>query len=130
MLTKDIGPTEERVRAVVDARQPENAHELWSFLGQVNYSARFILQYATISDPLRRLTRKDMPFVFGREQIAAFNTLKEELAKAMKLAHFDKKALTNVIAEASPVGLGAVLKQEQSEESSCCELRQPQSVEH
>ena len=44
---KGIGPTENRVKAVVDAREPENIHELRSFLGLVNYSARFIPQYAT-----------------------------------------------------------------------------------
>ena len=32
----------------------------------------------------------------------------------MKLAHFGKEAPTKVIADASPVGLGAVLVQEQS----------------
>ena len=37
-----IGPTEERVRAVVEARQPENMHELSSFLRLVNYSSKCI----------------------------------------------------------------------------------------
>ena len=112
---KGIGPTEERVRAVVEARQPENMHELRSFLGLVNYSARFIPGFATISEPLRKLTRKDVPFVFGREQCTAFSVLKKKLTNAMKLAHFDKEAPTKVIADASPVGLGAVLVQEQSQ---------------
>ena len=40
--------------------------------------------------------------------------LKRKLTNAIKLAHFDKEAPTNVIADASPVGLGAVLVQEQS----------------
>ena len=51
---KGIGPTEERGRAIVEARQPENMH-LRSFLGLVNYSARFITGVATISEPLRKL---------------------------------------------------------------------------
>ena len=112
---KGIGQTEERVRAVVEARQPENMHELRSLLGLVNYIARFIPGFATISEPLRKLTRKDVPFVFGREQCTAFSVLKKKLTNAMKLAHFDKEAPTKVIADASPVGLGAVLVQEQSQ---------------
>lgn len=36
------GPNEERVRAVVEAREPQNASEIQSFLGLVNYSSRFI----------------------------------------------------------------------------------------
>ena len=109
-----ICPTEERMRAVVEARQHENMHELRSFLGLVNYSVRFIPGFATISEPLRKLTRKDMPVVFGREQITAFSVLKQKLTNAMKLAHFDKETPTKVIVDASPVGLGAILVQEQS----------------
>ena len=56
-----------------------------------------------------------MPFVFGREQCTAFSVLKRKLTNAIKLAHFDKEAPTQVIADASPVGLGAVLVQEQSQ---------------
>ena len=52
----------------------------------------------------------------GREQCTAFSVLKKKLTNAMKLAHFDdKEAPTKVIADASPVGLGAVLVQEQSQ---------------
>ena len=65
---KGIRPTEQRVRVVVKARQPENIHELRSFLGIVNYSATFIPGFATISKPLRKLTRKDVSFVIGRER--------------------------------------------------------------
>ena len=79
------------MRAVVEARQPENMHELSSFFGLVNYSARFIPGFATISEPLRKLTRKDVPFVFGREQCTAFSVLKQKLTNAIKLAHFDKE---------------------------------------
>ncbi|KAJ8357908.1 hypothetical protein AAFF_G00056420 [Aldrovandia affinis] len=45
---KGIGPTEERVRAVAEAREPENAAEVRSFLGLVGYSSRFIPQFATL----------------------------------------------------------------------------------
>ena len=54
-----------------------------------------------------------MPFNFGPEQKQAFSALKAELAKATILAYFDKEAPTQVIADASPVGLGAVLVQTQ-----------------
>ena len=112
---RGIGPTEERVKAVVDARRPENVHELRSFLGLVNYSVRFIPQYATISEPLIRLTRKDTPFAFDIEHTTAFETLKQKLENAVQLVHYDKDAPTMVIADASPVGLGAVLVQRQQD---------------
>ena len=110
---KGIGPTEERVRAILEAREPENITELRSFLGLANYSSRFIPHFATLTEPLRRLTRKDTPYTFGPEQKAYFQSLKESMARAGTLAYFDKTAPTKVVADASPVGLGAVLLQEQ-----------------
>ncbi len=110
---KGIGPTNDRVKAVKDAREPKTTAELRSFLGLISYSSRFIPQFFTISEPLRKLTKKDAPFIFGAEQRASFQALKDSLAHATTLAYFDKHAPTKVIADASPVGLGAVLTQVQ-----------------
>jgi len=113
---KGIGPTEERVKAVVEAREPTTASEVHSFLGLVNFSGRFIPDLATISDPLRQLTKKNVPFTFGDEERRAFNRLKEALAEAGTLAYFDSERPTRVITDASPIGLGAVLVQKQGDE--------------
>jgi len=51
------------VKAVVDAREPTNAAEVRSFLGLVNFTARFIPDLATVSAPLRQLTKNGEPFV-------------------------------------------------------------------
>ena len=66
-----------------------------------------------VSEPLRHLTKSGTPFVFGGEQKKAFQGLKEQLAPAETLGYFDKDTPTQVIANASPVGLGAVLTQKQ-----------------
>ena len=59
------------------------------------------------------LTRKDTPFRFGPEQKQAFSTFKAQLARAPTLAYFDKHVPTQVIVDASPVGIGAVWVQNQ-----------------
>ena len=76
-----------------------------------NYNSRFIPHFATLSETLRKLTRKDVPFQYGPEQELVFKTLKQRVAEAGTLAYFDKIAATKVIADASPAGLGAVLVQ-------------------
>ena len=48
----------------------------------------------------------------GQRAGDGFVKLKKELADSSMLAYFDKDAPTRVIADASPVGLGAVLVQE------------------
>ena len=50
------------IEAVVQAKEPTNAEEVRSFLGLANFSARFIPNLASITEPLRELTRKDVPF--------------------------------------------------------------------
>ena len=109
---KGIGPTADRVKAVLEVEEPKSVSDVHSFLGLANYSSRFIPHFATLSKPLRRLTRKETPFEFGPEQ-KSFKCLKQKMAEACTLAYFDKNAPTQIIADASPVGLGAVLIQEQ-----------------
>lgn len=101
----------DKVEAVTKAREPQNASETRSFLGLVNYCGRFIPDLATISEPLRRLTKAGVPFVFGKEQKGAFKELKKRLSSAETLGYFDKDAPTQIVADASLVELGAVLTQ-------------------
>lgn len=108
-----IGPAEDKVKAIVDAREPQSASEVRSFLGLANYNARFIPDFATVTEPLQKLTKKGVRFEFGEEQKNAFNELKRRLSSADNLGYFDKDAKTLIIADASPVGLGAILIQEQ-----------------
>ena len=114
LSTLGIGPTDSKVQAVVNAIEREYAAEVRSFMGLVNFSAKFIPNLATVAEPLRQLTRKGVAFKWDGEQKEAFKALKETLASAETLAYYDKDANTRVIADASPVGLGAVLVQEQN----------------
>ena len=82
-------------------------------MGLANYNARFIPDFATVAETLRRLTKKGVRFEFGDEQRKAFTELKKRLSSAEILGYFDKDAKTLIISDASLVGLGAVLIQEQ-----------------
>ena len=103
LCAKGIKPTDDRIAAVKNARQPENASEVRSFLGLVNFSAKFVPDLASISEPLRQLTKKGQPFVFGKKEMEAFQKLKQCISNAGILAFFDPNRKTQVIADASPV---------------------------
>ena len=103
--------TENKVEAIINARQPQNSSEVKSFLGLVNFSARFIPNMASIAEPLRKLTRKSEPFIWGDEQQQSFDNLKESLSTASNLGYFDRRDKTQVICDAGPVGIGCVLVQ-------------------
>jgi len=85
----------------------------WSekFLGSCELLCRFIPNLATFADPLWKLMRKNERFVFGQEQQDVFQALKVNLMSAQTLGRYNPKARTDVIADASPVGFGAVLVQ-------------------
>lgn len=59
MSAKGIGPEQRKVDAVMNARAPKTPGEVRSFLGLANYRSRFIADYATVSEPLRKLTRSN-----------------------------------------------------------------------
>ena len=44
--------SEERVKAIAEAPAPKNQFEMRSFLGSIQFCAKFIPQFATISAPL------------------------------------------------------------------------------
>lgn len=115
LTAKGIDPARSKVEAVVNAREPQNASEVRSFLGLVNYCARFIPNFATLTEPLRRLTKKNQPFIFGPEQKTSFKSLKEALGNAKTLGYYDVKAKTQIITDASPVGIAGILVQIQDE---------------
>ena len=108
-----IGVDGDKVKAVLEERQPSTATEIRIFLGLVYFSSRIIPNLATIAEPQRRLTRSGVKYQWESEHENAFKKQKELMAKSCTLAYFDPKAMTKVIAYTSLVGLGAVLVQQQ-----------------
>ncbi|XP_065064039.1 uncharacterized protein K02A2.6-like [Rhopilema esculentum] len=115
LTDKGIHPDKSKVDAVNNAKVPTNATEVRSFLGLVNFCSHFIKDYATLTEPLRKLTRKETTFAWNKEQQASFTKLKESLTNASTMAYYQPHADTEVIVDASPVGLGAILTQKQQD---------------
>ena len=108
-----VSPSEEKIAAIRDARSPKDASEVRPFMGLVQYSAKFMPDLASIARPIQDLTRKGVPFVWGTEQQKAFQELKRLITQAETLAYYQVGCRTRIVAVASPVGLGAVLTQQQ-----------------
>ncbi|CAC5416418.1 unnamed protein product [Mytilus coruscus] len=108
-----ISPDPKKVQAVKDAEAPTTVPELRSFLGMTNYSSRFIRHYASICEPLRRLTRHNTDWEWNPEQQQAFDNLKNELSSETVMTYFNPALQIDILVDASPVGLGAILSQNQ-----------------
>ncbi|XP_062541036.1 uncharacterized protein K02A2.6-like [Armigeres subalbatus] len=106
-----IKPDTDKLESIRRFREPKSAEEVRSFLGLVNYLSKFIPNLATLTYPLRRLTVQKQSFVWGSEEQVAFEKLKAHMVRPTTLGHFDASDRTQLVADASPVGLGAVLMQ-------------------
>ena len=109
-----ISPDPKKVATINNGNPPTNAHEVRSFLGMTNYCSRFIPNYSTITAPLRTLTRSDQPWAWTSSQQQAFDQLKHLLTSDTVLSYFDPHKKATILVDASPVGLGAILCQNNS----------------
>ena len=61
-------------------------------MGIENYCHQFIANFSTITEPLRRLTKKNQKFIWGKEQQKAFQTLKQKLTRAEVMCYYNSIA--------------------------------------
>ena len=102
-----------KVEALKTAEPPSNVSGLKSFLGMTNYSSQFIKNYANKTAKLRELLVEKNKWEWNYAHQKSFETLKHALQESNVLGCFDTKAITKVIVDASPTGLGAMLVQTQ-----------------
>ena len=106
---RGLHKTPAKIDAISDARCPVNVTELRSFLGLVNYYARFLPNLATTLHPLNELLQKGVEWRWTADCTTAFDTVKAQIASDLVLTHFDSALPVRVASDASPYGLGAVL---------------------
>ena len=104
-----VQPTPEKSRAVLDAPEPTNLRQLRSYLGMLQYYARFLPHLATVAAPLYALQTKEAVWSWEASQRRAFAETKRLLASAPVLAHYDPTQPLILTTDASPYGVAAVL---------------------
>lgn len=105
-----ISADDNKVKTIRDLRSPTSKEEVRSFLS-VTYLGKFIPNLGTTTETLRQLTKQDVRFTWTDQHQENFDKLKTALAKLTTLAYFDPTRRIRLIADASPVALGAVLLQ-------------------
>lgn len=107
-----VEPDPEKVRAIREFPRPITVSDLRRFLGMASYYRRFISGFAEIAQPLHALTEKDTPFQWSPNCEEAFQKLLHCLSSTPVLGYPDFQQQFVVETDASNIGLGAVLRQE------------------
>lgn len=112
----------DKIKVVRDYPVPTNVKEVRRYLGFIGYYRKYVKDYCKIAEPLTKLTRKDVSFIWSQECSEAFEILKQKLLQPPILAYprFDGTKFI-LQTDASTKGLGFILAQKQDgEEKVIC----------
>lgn len=109
----DMGilPDNSKLHAVMQYPKPVDGDGTMRFVAFANYYRRFIKNFAELTQPLNKLTRKNTKFEWTKECENAFITLKNNLIKPPILAYPNFTQPFRITVDASKVACGAVLSQ-------------------
>ncbi|CAH1229798.1 RTL1 [Branchiostoma lanceolatum] len=107
-----ISPDPNNTSRVENWPTPVSQKDVRSFLGLASFYRKFVPSFATVADPLTRLTDKNQRFQWTESCQAAFNTLKRLLTHTPVLSFPDFRHEFVLATDASTTGIGAVLCQD------------------
>nr|GFA27074.1 reverse transcriptase domain-containing protein [Tanacetum cinerariifolium] len=102
-----------KVDVISKLPHPTTVKCIRSFLGHAGFYQRFIQNFAKIVRPITRLLEKDTRFLFSKECVEAFQTLKRKLTEAPILISPDLDLPFELMCNASDFATGAALGQRQ-----------------
>lgn len=112
-LTRDgLKVDDNKVEAISKMPQPTDVQGIQRFLGMTKYLAKFLPDLSADTEPLRRLTHKDTPYIWTEEQTHAFQNVKSKVQTTPCLRYFDPAIETEGQGDASENGLGFALLQQ------------------
>ncbi|GKD11033.1 reverse transcriptase domain-containing protein [Tanacetum coccineum] len=100
-----------KVDVITKLPHPTTVKGIRNFLGHAGFYRRFIQDFSKIARPMTHLLEKETLFIFSKECIEAFETLKIKLTQAPILVALDWDLPFEIMCDASDFDVGAVLGQ-------------------
>ncbi|GKA91584.1 reverse transcriptase domain-containing protein [Tanacetum coccineum] len=100
-----------KVDVIAKLPHPTTVKGVRSFLGHAGFYRRFIQDFSKIARPMTHLLEKETPFVFSKDCIDTFQTLKKKLTEAPILVVPNWNLPFELMCDASDFAIGAVLGQ-------------------
>nr|GEV27989.1 reverse transcriptase domain-containing protein [Tanacetum cinerariifolium] len=101
-----------KVDVIAKLPHPNTVKGVRSFLGHAGFYRRFIQDFSKIARPMTHLLKKETPFVFSKDCIDAFETLKKNLTEAPILVVPDWNLPFELMCDASGFAIGAICTDE------------------
>nr|GEU62968.1 reverse transcriptase domain-containing protein [Tanacetum cinerariifolium] len=100
-----------KVDFITKLPHPTTVKGIRSFVGHASFYHHFIKDFSKIVRPMTRLLEKDTPFIFSKECVESFQTLKRKLTEAPILIAPDWDMPFELMCYASDFAIGIVLRQ-------------------
>ena len=118
VITPDgLRPDPTTVHAVIQLPTPRDKQGVRRFLGAINYLSKFCPRLSSVTQPLRHLTKDDIPFLWSAQHQKAFDESKTLATTAPCLKYYDVSAPVVLQVDTSDYGLGAALLQPSQQNS-------------
>ncbi|GKD36164.1 reverse transcriptase domain-containing protein, partial [Tanacetum coccineum] len=114
VLKSGIEVDRAKVDVIAKLPHPTTVKGVRSFLGHAGFYRRFIQDFSKIARLMTHLLEKETPFVFSKDCIDAFQTLKKKLTEALILIVLYWNLPFKLMCDASDFVIGAVLGQRRS----------------
>nr|GEZ90973.1 reverse transcriptase domain-containing protein [Tanacetum cinerariifolium] len=105
-----------KVDVITKLPHPTTVKGIRSFPGHAGFYRRFIKDFSKIARPMTQLLEKDTLFIFSKECVEAFQTLKRKLTEASILIAPDWDMPFELMCDARDFAIGAVQGQRQDKQ--------------
>ncbi|XP_041771477.1 uncharacterized protein K02A2.6-like [Anopheles merus] len=107
--THGLRPDPAKIDVIKRLPEPTDVSGVRSFLGAINYYARFVPNMRELRYPLDNLLKTNAQFRWTADCKRAFERFKSLLSSNLLLTHYDPRHKIIVSADASSIGIGATI---------------------
>ena len=117
-----VSPLNKHVAAVHKLKPPTSVHEVMKIQGLLCWHSHLIPNFSHHMAPISKLTRKDQPFIWGREQQEALEFFQRTITDQVLTYFPDYSSEVYLCTDASELAVGAVAYQIKSYKNDSKEL--------
>ena len=89
VTNKGLKPDQKKVAAILQMPNPTDVEAVRLLQGMITYLAKFLPQFSSVMEPIRRITGQDCDWEWAQEQETSMSELKKLVTSVPLLAYYD-----------------------------------------